>query len=164
MTDDTREMTDPIGTEPTMRKLRLFTRGSVEFAILENEVTALESWRAAAPLPNAPDSVLGVVGIQGRMLTVLDLAQIAGAQQGREEAINQDGQQRILALRGDEQLALIVDAERESVDISDETVRRSMTHELLSTINHAGVELKILNPKQLFASAIQGRERRRRRF
>src|SRR5687767_13082952 len=78
MTDTELETLDLSEGEASTRKLRLFTRGSVQFAISENEIAAIEKWRAPAPLPNAPDSVLGVVGIQGRMLTVLDLSKIVG--------------------------------------------------------------------------------------
>lgn len=150
--------------ETNKRRFRLFSRGPVDFAISENEITATENWRAPTPLPNAPDSVVGVVGIHGRMLTVLDLAKIAGVAQGSVKTENSDSQQLILALQGDEQLALVVDAERESIDVSDEVLDESGSRDLMTTINHAGSALNVLNPRQLFLSAIQGRERRRRRF
>lgn len=158
------ETSDRSPGETNKRKFRLFTRGSVDFAISGSEITATENWRTPTPLPNAPDSVLGVVGIHGRMLTVLDLAKIASVTQGSVKTENSEAQQLILALRGDEQLALVVDAERESIDVSDEVFAEIGSRDLMTTINHVGSALNVLNPRQLFLSAIQGRERRRRRF
>ncbi len=145
-----------------MRKFRLFKRGSVDFAILENEITAIEDWRTPTPLPNAPESVLGVVGIQGRMLTVLDIARISGVSQTAESTGISEG--HIVALRGDEQLALVVDKEGEALEVSEHAFRETELHGLMTTVSHDGIELNVLNPTQLFLSAIQGRERRRRRF
>lgn len=145
-----------------MRKLRLFTRGSVDFAILENEITAIENWRAPTPLPNAPESVLGVVGIQGRMLTVLDIAKIPGGTHASENTQISEG--RLVALRGDEQLALVVDEEGEAIKVSDHAFHETEIDGLMTTISHEGIEFNVLNPTHLFLSAIQGRERRRRRF
>lgn len=159
MTDDQNEASN---TTETMRKFRFFTRGSIRFAISENEITAVEDWRAPTPLPNAPEAVLGVVGIQGRMLTVLDITKIAAGTPVSE--VTENGGQRIVALRGDEQLALVIDAERDAVETSEDVLNQTEGPELLTLVNHAGSEFKLLNPKQLFLSAIQGRERRRRRF
>jgi chemotaxis signal transduction protein len=158
---DNPEPSNPSSSEPNIRRFRLFTRSNVDFAISENEIAAIEDWRAPAPLPNAPDSVLGVVGIQGRMLTVLDIARISGVNQATENTGITKG--RIVALRGDEQLALVVDAEGVAIETSDE-VLQTEGRELMTTINHAGSEFSVLNPQHLFLRAIQGRERRRRRF
>jgi chemotaxis signal transduction protein len=162
MSDTEIETLTPSAGDET--KLRLFTRSSVQFAILENEIAAIENWRVPAPLPNAPESVLGVVGIQGRMLTVIDVAKLAGSIPASVEAEQQDAGQRILALRGDEQLALVIDGEEPGIDVSDEIFNGTDMRGLMTTVSHAGRALSVLNPKQLFLSAIQGRERRRRRF
>ena len=162
MSETELEILNPSEGDASTTKLRLFTRGSVQFAILENDIAAIESWRVPAPLPNAPNSVLGVVGIQGRMLTVLDLAKIPGSVPAPVEAGQPNAGQRILALRGDEQLALVIDAEDPAIEVSE--FSGTDMSGLMTTINHAGRPLNVLNPKQLFLNAIQGRERRRRRF
>jgi chemotaxis signal transduction protein len=75
--------------------------------------------------------------------------------------------QHILALRGDEQLALAVEAVTETIEIGDallDEVANSGEGLVLGVIKHEGAEITILNVKGLFPSAIQGRERRRRRF
>jgi purine-binding chemotaxis protein CheW len=130
--------------------------------IFENEIATVATWREPTPLPQAPQTVLGVVSIQGRMLTVLNLAVLLDS----SAPTNNRSTQNILALRGDEQLALAVDAMAETIEIGGDVL--DSDHEskgvLLGVINHSGAEIMILNVKGLFPSAIQGRERRRRRF
>lgn len=100
-------------------------------AVFEDDVLTVSDWTEPAPLPFAPASVLGVVAIEGRMFTVLDLGREANAQ--------------IVAFRGNEQLALAVDAANEVTQQVDE-------------------ELQVLNPRSLFATVMKGKERRRRSF
>ncbi len=141
------------------RNLQLLRAGSFQLAIFQDEIATIVEWRDPAPLPYAPGSVLGVVSIQGRMLTVLDLATLMHTQ-----ALPGDANfQHILALRGDEQLALAVDALGESIGISDGGVE-SVEGLFLRVFKQGNDEINILNTKQLFAIALQGRERRRRRF
>ena len=126
-----------------------------------DEVMTIAAWREPAALPQAPAAVLGVVSIQGRMLTVLDLAQLL------EQPRLSQGPSHILALRGDEQLALAIDGPSAIFDYADEgfEARPEPSGKLISrVINYNGDEVSILNVKELFATAIQGRERRRRRF
>jgi chemotaxis signal transduction protein len=143
----------------------LFTAGSRRFAIFEDQIATIAEWREPAALPHAPDSVIGVLGIQGRMLTVLDLARIAARGLGAESP--QDNPQRqVLALRGDEQLALAVDEVGETIEIPDHIldVKSEKDGLVLAVFKHADTEISIIDSKQLFPHAIQGRERRRRRF
>ena len=141
------------------RNLRLLRAGSFQLGIFEDEIATTVEWRDPAPLPYAPRSVLGVVSIQGRMLTVLDLGTLLSA-----EASPGDGSpQHILALRGDEQLALAVDALGETIEIADGKVETAEGL-FLRVFKHRNREISILNTKELFATALHGRERRRRRF
>ena len=148
--------------EPTTKRCRLFSRHNVQFGIAESEVVAIEDWEEPAPLPNAPPSVLGVVGIHGRMLTVLDLAMIDDANADWEKA-DKMSKKQILALRGDEQLALVADAVGDMIEI-DHPAERNEIRELVTSFRNGELEFKLIDPTQLFSSAIQGRERRRRRF
>jgi chemotaxis signal transduction protein len=148
-------------THPT-QTLRLFRVGSFQLGIFEDEIATTVEWREPAPLPHAPKSVLGVVSIQGRMLTVLDPAILLG-----EEVASGTPHSHILALRGDEQLALAADdigglAEMAASDY--EPGGENSERLILGAFQHEGTTISIINVKQLFASAIQGRERRRRRF
>jgi chemotaxis signal transduction protein len=145
-------------------RLRTFRAGTQRFGILEEEIATIAEWRSPAPLPHAPSSVLGVVSIEGRMLTVLDPAQLL------DETPLQNGLSAwnsIVALRGDEQLALAVEQELgaiemtgsspQSAPVADNRVVRSVLRERDQTIN-------IIDVKELFPTAMRGCERRRRRF
>jgi purine-binding chemotaxis protein CheW len=158
-----RGSTQGANSEPATRTLQPGRAGSFQFAIFADEIATIVAWREPTPLPKAPKSVLGVVSIQGRMLTVLDLA----ALRGLEAASNETDTKQLIALRGDEQLALAVDALGEPIPLFgsdlDPTPATGDTL-LLGVLHREGADLCILNAKELFPSAIQGRERRRRRF
>ena len=144
------------------RKLQLARAGSLQFGIFADEIATIADWREPTPLPHAPKSVLGVVSIQGRMLTVLDLPTLFDSRPARNRS-----PQHLLALRGDEQLAVAVDALDEAIDVSQADFadgRESDGGLIPGVFKQGGVETNILNVKELFPSAIQGRERRRRRF
>ena len=146
-----------------LRTLQLLRAGSFQFAIFASEIAAIAAWREPTSLPQAPKSVLGVVSIQGRMLTVIDLASLPGADASSTDATAQ----HLIALRGDEQLALAVDGLGETFELGDvdlDTKPGTMGTFVACVLHRDGDDIYILNPKELFPAAIQGRERRRRRF
>jgi purine-binding chemotaxis protein CheW len=147
----------------SIRSVQLFSAASFLCGIFENEIATVAPWRKPTPLPQSPPTVLGVVSIQGRILTVLDLATLLDSNTVSPE----QSHQHILALRGDEQLALAVEAVADTIEIGDgllAEVSDSGEGLVHGVINHDGAEIAILNVKGLFPSAIQGRKRRRRRF
>lgn len=151
--------------EQQPRTLQLFGFGGAKFAVFADEVMVITEWREPAVLPHAPASVLGVVSIHGRMLTVLDLTYLLGLQQRAASPSH------ILALNGDEQLALAIDVAGETISIGGEDANGDSAEVpgagsklIAGVINPNGDEIRILNVKELFPTAIQGRERRRRRF
>jgi chemotaxis signal transduction protein len=147
--------------EQQPRALQVFSSGSAQFAVYADEVMTIAEWREPSPLPHAPAAVLGVVSIHGRMLTVLDLSQLL------EQVQRSKAPSHILALRGDEQLALAINRPGETIDDASGGFEAATEVEgkLISrVIKHNGKEIKILDVKELFPTAIQGRERRRRRF
>jgi chemotaxis signal transduction protein len=144
----------------TTRKLQVVKAGSTLFGVHCEEVAAIVPWQEPVPLPHAPKAVMGVVSIQGRMLTVLDLKLLNGS----DEQI--DGHSHIVALRGDEQLAIAVDSlgaviEVAARDLQPEKDSSGLVRQVLPLEDG---KLKVVNVKELFPSALQGRERRRRRF
>ena len=152
--------------KPAGRKLQLVRAGSSEFGIFADEISTIVAWQEPTPLPNAPGSVLGVVSIQGRMLTVLDLATLPGLEATLSDATRKTPG-HIVALRGDEQLALAIEAPGEVILLaSTESVAKQdkVTRPMLRVLQREGAEIKILNLKGLFPAAIQGRQRRNRRF
>jgi chemotaxis signal transduction protein len=129
--------------------------------VFTDEVLTIAEWREPAPLPHAPAAVLGVVSIQGRMLTVLDLSQLL------EQPPRSKNSSHILALRGDDQLALAIDKPSDTIAHDDgdfEVATKADGTLIRGVIKHNGDEIKVLDVKELFPTAIQGRERRRRRF
>jgi chemotaxis signal transduction protein len=98
------------------------------------------------------------------MLTVLELT-ILAARESAASDTTRDIHQHIVALRGDEQLALAVEALGETIKIADGDLEpRTAVTLVLGVLHLEGAEINVLNVKELFPAAIQGRERRRRRF
>src|SRR6266576_5917215 len=162
-TDNPQDSFDEVSAKGVVRKLQLFRTGAFHFGILANDIAAIVAWREPTPLPHAAKSVLGVVSIQGRILTVLDLATLTG----HEAALSDARAQHLIALRGDEQLALAIEALGETVEIAEDVLsatRETWEPLVLGVLHREGAETNILNLKELFPTAIQGRERRRRRF
>jgi len=121
-------------------------------------ILEISDWTEPAPLPFAPPSVLGIVSLQGRMFTVVDAAVLLArkaATQGRS----------IVAIRGDEQLALAVDESLEVISINPDDVVNETDRELIQgTLRLNGKQVLLLDIDSLFAGIIRGRERRRRRL
>lgn len=142
--------------------LRAFTRGRTRFAVAEDSVSTVVDWREPAPLPHAPDAIRGVVSVHGRMLTVLDLSRLP--QNAQTEQLEMP--KVLLALRGDEQLALAADQIDGTIEATG-IRERSQPEELSRSTcicDYDGGEIAIVNVKEIFHDAMQGRERRQRRF
>jgi len=154
------DITGKAAAEKPAGTVQLFRSGRFHFGVPANEVTTITEWREPTPLPHAPESVLGVVSIQGRMLTVLNPALLA-----ETETAFHESNRHIIALGGDEQLALAVSEIDELIEheTSPNTVGTKERF-VLEVLQRAGVEVRILNVAELFSAALQGRERRRRRF
>ena len=153
-------------SEAVVRELQLVRAGTLQFGIFADEIATIVAWREPSPLPHAPKPVLGVVGIQGRVLTVLEFTTLALRNASTTEP-SMDNERRIIALRGDEQLALAVDGVGEIIKIAgrDLKPKQALVDALVLVVWQVeDAEISILNVRQLFTSAIQGRERRRRRF
>src|SRR5882762_3495265 len=135
------------------RTLQVFSAGSAQFAVYADEVMTISEWREPAPLPHAPAAVLGVVSIQGRMLTVLDLSQLL------EQPQRSKNPSHILALRGDDQLALAIDRAGKIIAYDDGAFEAATGADgklIRRVIKRDGDEINVLDVKELFPSAIQG--------
>ena len=145
--------------EKETRKIQLFSAGGQLYGVLAADVLTIAEWRQPASLPHAPETVMGVVSIHGRMLTVIDLSQLAQPDSDESDPTH------ILALRGDEQLALAIGETGEVVEYDEVEAAPSADGVLISNvIKHNGMDVTMLDIKELFPAVIQGRERRRRRF
>jgi len=139
--------------------LRPIQVGSMQLGVFENELLSIVEWRTPTPLPFAPETVLGVVCIEGRMMTVLDTAKLLN--------IDSLSPKSIAALRGREQLALTIDAAEEVINVSAKDIHAPLESSpaLIKGIMTRGQErLHLLALNELFATATRGHERRRRRF
>ena len=160
--------TNDAGSKGAGRKLQLVHAGSTQFGIFTDEISAIADWQEPAPLPHAPSTVLGVVSVQGRMLTVLDLAALTLSETAPSDAMR-NAAVHLIALRGDEQLALAVDAVGEIITCNDSMMDSFGGPETASALvrkvlQHEGCEIKILNLTGLFPTALKGRQRRQRQF
>ncbi len=160
---DAQTMTPVEDAKRHNESLRAFRRGSLRFAVREDEVNAVVEWREPAPLPRAPEAIRGVVSVHGRMLTVLDL--LAMRPNGSVE--ESTAPVLLVSLRGDEQLALAVDEVEGTIQF-ESSPRVSETkgagRATRTAFTHNGADIILVNVKELFHDAMQGRERRHRRF
>jgi len=162
--DNTQYDDNEAGHKQAGRKVQIVNAGSSQFGIFAEEISAIVNWQEPAPLPHAPASVLGVVSIEGRMLTVLDLATIILGEGGLVNATRNPATQ-LVALRGDEQLALALDSVGEILAFPENVSKSdTVTAAVLGVLQHEGAEISILNVPGLFPTAIQGRQRRQRQF
>jgi purine-binding chemotaxis protein CheW len=137
--------------------------GSFLFGIFENDISTTVQWRQPAPLPHAPPAVLGVVSIQGRMLTVLDSPPLLGGAADRDHS----SRGFIVALRGDEQIALAIEDKAEALEVAMREIKppsESAGRAIIGCLRRGDQLVNVLDVKALFTLAVKGRERRRRRF
>ena len=143
-----------------------FTLGDRVFAVFTDEVDATAESKPFALLPRAPNSVVGIVCVRGRMLTVIDpVALLNGESREWNQTLS-----CVIALRGDEQLALAADTYRDTITISEADIERTpdtsapVDELVLGNVTYASEQITILNTGRLFGRAVQRRDRRRRRL
>jgi chemotaxis signal transduction protein len=146
------------------RELFMLTAGGQVFAVGVEETDGVAEGLTPAPLPRAPASVLGVVSVRGRMRTLLyPPALFADTQAHARE--DSDAPRFVVALRGDEQLALAADAVEGVVTINADSLSPSDAEDspLGATLEHEGRRVQLLDTSRLFDAAMRGTERRRPR-
>jgi chemotaxis signal transduction protein len=145
-----------------LRDLFSFNAGGQTFAVLAEEVDGTADAKHVAALPHAPPAVLGVLCVRGRMLTALDpFALMTG------ERLNWPRELPcVIALRGDEQLALAAESFGSTITIAGTDIEapESARMPIIGISRYGGEEISILSIPKLFAAAFQRKERRRRRF
>lgn len=125
----------------------------------EEELLTVVDWTEPTPLPFAPSSVLGIVSIHGRMFTVVDIAVLL------ETSSAPQSRRLILALRGDEQLAIAVEKADQILELEiEKSTSETNSSLILGTFISNGRTGSVLEVDNLFAGVIRGRERRQRRF
>lgn len=150
--------------EPQLRDLFSFRAGGRTFAVFADEVEGTADLKQVAPLPHAPAAVLGVLCVRGRMLTTLDpWGLVTGARLVWPSVLP-----CVVALRGDEQLALAAESFGNTITVFDGDIEappeETKYNALAGISRHGGEEISIFRVSSLFLAAFQRQERRRRRF
>jgi chemotaxis signal transduction protein len=153
--------------EPQLHDLVPFLAGGRTFAVFADQVDGTAEARTPAALPNAPPAVLGVICMRGHMLTVLDpIAVVTGEPFAWPASLP-----AVIALRGDEQLALAAHICRDTITIAAEDIQpfsqlnnSDLETAVLGIARYGGEEIAVLRVDNLFAAAVRRKERRRRRM
>jgi len=141
------------------RELQLLRAGPHWFGIFADEIETTADWRPPTPLPNAPAGVLGIVCIRGRMLIALAAYALVDRQAPVTKA------SKIVALPGDEQVALAVDEVADTIAVNQDGLPPAAKDTLvIAKITVGDRFVTILNTNELFATVMRGHERRRRQF
>jgi purine-binding chemotaxis protein CheW len=145
------------------RELLVARCGERLIGVFADEADHVIAWKQPSPLPGAPQGVLGLVSVRGRISTVLDPLSLLG-ERLEDEATPFDF---IITLLGDEQLALAVKRAERIIEIFTDEVEplgsssgAGVVRGLLQT---EGKLVAVLNVRELFTAAVQGTERRRKR-
>jgi len=153
-------------SEHKLRDLFSFIAGGRTFAVLAEEVEGTADSRQVAVLPHAPPAVIGVLCVRGRMLITLDpVALVTGERRDWPPVIP-----CVVALRGDEQLALAAESFGGTITVAETDIDAAVReaghgHPAVGGISrHGGEEISILSVGELFAAAFERKERRRRRY
>ena len=145
---------DIVADEST--KLRLLESGTLTLGLDDSQILEVVKWTEPTPLPFAPDVVLGIASVQGRMFTVVDVARLFDGEPSSNRKL-------MVALKGDEQLALAVDNADVTANYDQlDDHPTSTIAKGVASIN--GSEIVVIDHEQLFAGVIRGRERRKRRL
>src|SRR3990172_2167472 len=136
--------------EESVLKLQLLRAGSLRLAVIADEIAAITEWMDPVPLPNAPPAILGVASVQGRMLTVIDPLVLFKEEQKSSPA-------HIVALRGDEQLALAVGSIEAQLKFNLEDIQKpeNTSNAVMGTLVHDSEQTYLIDVTQLFALSIR---------
>jgi chemotaxis signal transduction protein len=106
---------DSAGYDPNCVAVVVFSIGKRVFAIGAENTEGVVDCPRICPLPSAPDAIVGVVSVRGRITLVLD-ASLEGTREGTKR--------RLILLKGETQLGLLAD-QIQAVDTLDpEEIRR----------------------------------------
>ena len=157
-----------VSPDPQLYDLVPFTAGERVFAVFADQVESTAEAKVPAPLPHAPPAVLGVVCVRGRMLTVLDPVALVTGEASSWPAVLPN----VIALRGDEQLAVAAGERLDTITIAATDIQPPTQRDdedilgrvALGIARYGGQEITVLCVALLCAAAMQRKERRRRRF
>lgn len=143
------------------RELCLMSAGGRAFAVYAEEVESVAEATHTAPLPFAPPAVVGVASVRGRARTVIDPSALAS------DATDTSRTPHIfvVALKGDEQLALAAERVEPAVEVAPSDIQTGAAGQphALGLVRLEELTAILLDPAAIFESAMRGTERRRKR-
>ncbi len=96
-----------------------FRLSGEEYAVMVDHVKEVLKNRDMTPVPNAPDYVLGVTGLRGEVLPVIDLCKRLGLPAG-----TRDDKSRIIVVSlNEEEAGIVVDRVTGVIRIADDAIR-----------------------------------------
>lgn len=151
-------------TERGRREILVVRAGERLFGVFAEAASCVERGKTPTPLPHAPAAVLGIVSVRGRILTLLDPLALVGERRDANVTTIHATPAFLLALRGDEQLALAVDSREQLREIRlDQIETSTQAGVVLGTFQDEGATVFVLDVMRLFAAAVEGMEQRRRK-
>src|SRR3954468_13028441 len=135
------------GAARETRGLFVLTAGGQTFAVNAEETDGVAEGLTPAPLPHAPASVLGVVSVRGRMRTLLYPPALIADADAMQTHSTADAPRFVVALRGDEQLALAADAVEGVVTVNADSLSPSDADDspLSAMLEHEGRRVQLLD-------------------
>ncbi len=147
------------------REIVVVRAGARLLGVFAEEVACVvASGARPTPLPHATATVLGIVSVRGRVLTLLDSLALLG--ESRAESGTTPPPGFILALRGEEQLALAVESSGRLCETGVAEIlppRGAMASIARGTFQDGETTVLILDVTRLFAVATEGMVWRRRK-
>ena len=107
-----------------MRCLSFFT-GNELFAVDVTLVQKVVRKMTITPVPTAPDAVVGIGNIKGRVVTLIDLCELLGRKRKRDEAVAANAVDAVIFKPfrgGGDQIGLVIDKRGNLIDINDDAV------------------------------------------
>ena len=113
------------GLEPTdvpvdVVSVLLFESGGEPFGIAVEHTEGVVDCPRITPLPSAPDGMIGVTSVRGRMTLVMDLSLKANADEGKR---------RLILLKGESQLGLLAERVEGVVALEPDRIRKRKTND-----------------------------------
>jgi len=107
-----------------MRCLSFFT-GNEFYAADVTLVQKVTRKMTVSPIPTAPDAVVGIANLKGRVVTLLSLCELLGRKRNRDDDAGSHAVDAVIFKPfhgGGDQIGLVIDKRGKLIDIDDNTV------------------------------------------
>ena len=106
---------EPTDVPDNLVSILLFEIGGDSFAVGVDQTEGVVDCPRVTPLPSAPDGMIGVASVRGRMTLVMDFSRRANPS---------DGKRRLILLKGESQLGLLAERVEGVVALEPEKIRK----------------------------------------